>query len=132
MTHIYTVLGTTDTITTCECCGREELKKTVALRDDSGEITYFGVTCAAKAAKWTTKAMNAAVKAADNAKAAEQQARQNAAREEADRAYYDWLAQKAGVTAEQVRADYREIAIALFGSCLKALGAYRAAAKPVR
>jgi hypothetical protein len=46
------VLGTTGDITTCECCGKSELKKTVALEVD-GEVQYYGTTCAGNAlARW--------------------------------------------------------------------------------
>ncbi len=49
------VLGITDERTECECCGRKGLKRTVALdRADAegnltGDVTYFGTDCAAKA-----------------------------------------------------------------------------------
>lgn len=43
------LLGTTDETTTCECCGKPNLKKTVVLEtEDGGEVRY-GVDCAAKA-----------------------------------------------------------------------------------
>lgn len=42
------VLGTTDDITTCECCGKRGLKLTVAL-DRDGEVVHFGRDCAAAA-----------------------------------------------------------------------------------
>lgn len=49
-TATYTILGTTDHITTCDHCGRTELKGTVALtRDDSTDVIYMGSTCAARA-----------------------------------------------------------------------------------
>ena len=42
------ILGTTDEITTCECCGKRGLKMTVIL-DRDGEIVHFGRDCAAAA-----------------------------------------------------------------------------------
>ena len=42
-------LGTSDEVSTCDCCGRKDLKSTVALSIDDGEAVYFGVTCAARA-----------------------------------------------------------------------------------
>lgn len=46
----YRMLGKTDATTTCECCGKMNLKLTVALEPlDGGEIRYFGTTCAALA-----------------------------------------------------------------------------------
>ena len=44
-----TVMGVSDEITTCECCGRAGLKRTVALRFESGDIRNYGCDCAAKA-----------------------------------------------------------------------------------
>jgi hypothetical protein len=45
----FRILGSTNDVTTCECCGRTDLKKTVALDDYEGNIIYLGETCAAKA-----------------------------------------------------------------------------------
>lgn len=46
----YTILGTTDSVTTCELCGRSDLKKTVAVADaDAGAgPSFLGTTCAAR------------------------------------------------------------------------------------
>jgi hypothetical protein len=38
----------TDEITTCDCCGRSELKATVAMRLSDGGILFYGRTCAAR------------------------------------------------------------------------------------
>lgn len=52
---MYLVLGITDERCECECCGRKNLKCTVALdRCDSegnatGNVVYFGRDCASKA-----------------------------------------------------------------------------------
>lgn len=52
----YRILGTTDDVTSCHCCGRTDLKSTVVLTvldidgNPTGE-TYYGSTCAAKAVK---------------------------------------------------------------------------------
>lgn len=46
---VFQVLGTTDEVTTCDCCGREDLKGTIVLKymteERAGEIAYFGSTC---------------------------------------------------------------------------------------
>lgn len=42
----YQFVGSTDEKTQCELCGKEELKKTVILKDENGEIGYYGVCCA--------------------------------------------------------------------------------------
>ncbi len=62
-------LGTTDEVTTCDCCGRKDLKSTVALElADHADPVYYGVTCAAHALKIDTKTVRAGARAADRAK----------------------------------------------------------------
>jgi len=65
----YTYLGTSDEVTTCDCCGKSELKSTVAISDDdAGETVYFGSTCAAKALKVQLADVKRGTAAADRAK----------------------------------------------------------------
>ena len=45
----------TDEITTCECCGRSELKATVAMQLSDGGILHYGRTCAARNSGKTQK-----------------------------------------------------------------------------
>src|SRR5690349_19372579 len=45
------VLGISDDVTTCECCGRTYLKRTVALDFNGQGMKHYGTTCAAKALK---------------------------------------------------------------------------------
>ncbi|MFB7823818.1 hypothetical protein [Streptomyces hydrogenans] len=84
MMKAYTILGTTDDVTTCELCGRDELKGTVALcpldvdGNEDGDAVYFGTSCAAKAAGWTVREVKAGVKAADEAKRAAERAARDA------------------------------------------------------
>ncbi|WP_369147106.1 hypothetical protein [Streptomyces sp. R44] len=81
----YKILGTTDDVTTCELCGRDELKGTVTLcpldvdGNEDGDAVYFGVSCAAKAAGWTQREVRAGVKAADTAKREAERAERDAA-----------------------------------------------------
>lgn len=69
VTHkTFKVRGENEDVNTCECCGRQGLKKTIVLEyiengELTGEVTYFGTTCAAKAAGWTTKYVKDEVKA---------------------------------------------------------------------
>lgn len=68
--HTYRIKGTTDDITTCDCCGRTGLKKTVilAVLDADGnqeDQTYYGTACAAKATRQTTTAIRNAASTAD-------------------------------------------------------------------
>lgn len=70
----FRVLGTTDDVTTCEHCGRVELKGTIRLGvlDADGNVegvTYFGAACGARAAGWTTKDIRKQATAADRAAA---------------------------------------------------------------
>lgn len=39
-------LGTDDSVTTCDCCGKSNLKFTVAIELDDGEIVHYGQICA--------------------------------------------------------------------------------------
>jgi hypothetical protein len=42
------VAGITDDVTTCGCCGRAGLKRTVVLESETG-LRFYGTTCAATA-----------------------------------------------------------------------------------
>lgn len=44
---VKTILGYTDEITTCDCCGKADLKGTYAI-DFNGDISYYGSVCAFK------------------------------------------------------------------------------------
>jgi hypothetical protein len=46
--RIMKALYLDDTITTCECCGKANLKVTVAMQLDCGGIIHYGRTCAAR------------------------------------------------------------------------------------
>lgn len=43
------ILGITDEKLECECCGKTNLKCTVALEMEEGGVVYYGRDCAAKA-----------------------------------------------------------------------------------
>jgi hypothetical protein len=46
----WTVLGLSDSVTDCECCGKRGLKRTVALENaETGAIVYYGTDCAGMA-----------------------------------------------------------------------------------
>lgn len=79
----YRVLGTTDDVTECELCGRIDLKGTVMLGvlDADGNVegvVYYGSSCGARAAGWTTKVIRDAAKAADTARREAERAEQEA------------------------------------------------------
>lgn len=47
------ILGINDDVTTCECCGRAGLKKTVVLDFVEGKgIVHYGTACAAKSLRF--------------------------------------------------------------------------------
>lgn len=43
------IIGHSDTFTSCDCCGRKGLKKTIMLSDSNGAIFHCGTSCAAMA-----------------------------------------------------------------------------------
>ena len=45
MAHI--ILGTDDSVTTCDCCGKSNLKSTIIVSVD-GEVMHYGSTCATR------------------------------------------------------------------------------------
>jgi hypothetical protein len=105
MAKAYRVIGTTDESTECDLCGRVELKCTVMLvpldadGNADGEVTYFGRSCASKAAGWTVRELNANIKrAAVEKQTAERNAR-IAQREAETKAYNAWVAETYGTGA---------------------------------
>jgi hypothetical protein len=54
-TPTLTALYITDEIDTCDCCGRTELKATVAMKLTDGGILHYGRTCAARNSGKTQK-----------------------------------------------------------------------------
>jgi hypothetical protein len=45
----FKLLGITDEVTACDCCGKPNLARTVAMEKEDGEIVHYGTTCAARA-----------------------------------------------------------------------------------
>lgn len=39
-------IGTTSSVNECDCCGKKELKLTVIIRLDDGQVVNYGTTCA--------------------------------------------------------------------------------------
>ena len=46
---MFKVLGVDDSVSVCDCCGKSNLKKTVVLENDGGEILHYGSDCAGAA-----------------------------------------------------------------------------------
>lgn len=45
----YKILGITDAVSTCDCCGKKNLKRAVELENPEGDIVFFGSDCAGAA-----------------------------------------------------------------------------------
>lgn len=58
-------LGITEEITSCDCCGKSELKCTVAMETEEGEVVHYGRTCASRRSGRKVGDMVNAQKAAD-------------------------------------------------------------------
>lgn len=54
------ILGLSDEVATCDCCGKKNLKATVALETSGGEIVFYGRDCAGKAIYGRKSAKNTA------------------------------------------------------------------------
>ena len=52
-----------DSVTTCDCCGRTELKATVAMQLDCGGILHYGQTCAARNSGKTSQQVTKEIRA---------------------------------------------------------------------
>lgn len=110
----FRFLGNTDEVTTCDCCGRSDLKATVALEDECGTVVHYGVVCAARAMKLTaTEVRRGARKADDDKRRAEEAARTAAWRAEYN-AFQMWLDARVAPKGDRFRQ-------------LEALGGYKAA-----
>lgn len=83
----YTIQGITDEVDTCECCGRKDLKRAVALADEHGEVVFMGVVCAAAALKLPAPHVRAQAK---NAQAERDAAAQKAKDAKAQAEFQAW------------------------------------------
>jgi hypothetical protein len=59
----FTALCLDDSVTTCDCCGRTDLKATVLMQSDLGELVHFGQVCAARNSGKTRKEVTAEIRA---------------------------------------------------------------------
>ena len=55
-------LGTDDSVNACECCGKQNLKFTVVMALDSGEVAHYGQVCAARNTGKTPAAIQAEIR----------------------------------------------------------------------
>ena len=105
---VWKFLGTDDSVDVCDCCGRKNLKSTVALESyATGEVVHYGTSCAASALKWAVKEVKSATKSADEARTAAERAAREAAADAAFAKWKAWLnAQNTGHTEifQQIQA----------------------------
>lgn len=45
----FTLLGLTDAVSTCDCCGKRNLKVAVEMENEAGEVVHYGRDCAGAA-----------------------------------------------------------------------------------
>lgn len=108
----YRVKGTTDEVTTCELCGKVELKGTVVLAvldadgNEGDGVCYFGTACAAKAAGWTVRDVKAGIKRAADEKRERQQAERDAVRRAEREFLAAWYTERYG-TPDLIEAAKR-------------------------
>jgi len=81
-TSALRIVGITDEVSTCDCCGKNDLKRAVALEGEEGEVVFFGTTCTAIAlgrdAKEVRKESKKAQDRRDEARRAAEQAKRDA------------------------------------------------------
>lgn len=106
----FTFLGVTASVTTCDCCGRPNLAKTIALREnESGEVVYYGAVCGAKAIGWGVKEFNAAAK---HAQVEAEQAAFILYRDAAKALMGDCAGARLGIYSEEAKAAGRAAVLA--------------------
>ena len=57
-----TALFITDEVTACDCCGKKDLKATVAMLNQDGGLFHYGRTCAARNSGKASKQINKEIK----------------------------------------------------------------------
>jgi len=82
------IQGITDAVDTCGCCGKTGLKRTVVIRQDNGDLDFFGTTCAAEALKLSAKDVTAQARKAE---AAKQRAADQARAKQAEAEFAEWV-----------------------------------------
>lgn len=124
----FQYLGTSDDHTSCDCCGKKNLKSTVAIHDvTTGDVLFFGVTCAARALNVQVAEVKNGTRAADEARA---EAERAAARAAADAEFAKWSAwlvqQTGGVFAHDGSPNVLEM-VKKLGGVAAARSAYQSA-----
>lgn len=58
---MFRVLGTDDSVNSCECCGKSNLKYTVIV-ENNGEVLHYGSVCATRHTGYTDKEIKNTIK----------------------------------------------------------------------
>lgn len=109
-------LGTDDSVNTCQCCGKTNLKFTVVIELAHGEIVHYGQICARRNTGKDQRTITSEIKAAEQARVAAARAEFLASPEyAAERARLEEREQVARTTGQRmlgrVAADFvREVA----------------------
>jgi len=99
--RIFRILGTSDEVTSCDCCGKVGLKSTVALVEldadgSESEPLYFGCTCAARAMRREVKEVRREVADADRAEVARKNAERMARMDAENNRWFAFLIERTG------------------------------------
>ena len=107
----YTAIATDDSVNTCDCCGKSNLKSTVVMLSSDGDIFHYGSTCATRNTGKASKVIKAEIDAEQARKVAA--ARKEMQDSVEEKQYQNKLAavSKAGVRpgkefSEAVHAEY--------------------------
>ena len=110
---------------TCDCCGRQGLKKTIKLVNPGGRVVWYGTGCAAKAMgsqqKLVEKKRKEAIKARDD----EDRRIRNAMEKAKDIAWQNWLNDMTDVPNAWDGKPDRTRQIEALGGISNALALYR-------
>jgi len=85
-------LHLTDAVTTCDCCGKSDLKRTVAMLTDAGDLVHYGTVCASRNSGKAPAVINREVREEHERRVAA--ARDEWARHPANRAERDRFAER--------------------------------------
>jgi len=118
-------LGNTDEVNTCDCCGRSDLKSTVALEDEAGEVVYYGVVCAAKALKMSAVEVKGSARKADQERIARERAAQEKVAREEDARWQAFLDSQVAIRDFDGRSN-RFAQIQALGGAAAAKALYKA------
>ena len=124
----FEFLGTTDDHTSCDCCGKKNLKSTVAIRNlETGEDLFFGVTCAARALKLQVAEVRRGAAAADRAESERREAVRRAAVEAENARWTAFLMRATGGINDWSGKPCTFLMIQALGGFAAARAVYRAA-----